>query len=141
MALLGIAGVAFAVLRGHSSPHPANPTGPTSPAGSGHAASSAASGPAVLGPAATVTAYIAAINNHDYRKAWNLGGKNTGQSYNAFADGFAGTANDQLTIVSVTGDVVTVQLAAAQTDGTVDDYQGAYTVVNGVITHSDIQRG
>jgi Protein kinase domain len=145
VALLAIAGVAFAVLRGHSSPHPTNPTGPTSPAGSGHAASSAASGPpstpAVLGPAAAVTAYIAAINNHDYRKAWKLGGKDTGQSYNAFADGFAGTANDQLTIVSVTGDVVTVQLAAAQTDGTVDDYQGTYTVVHGVITHSDIRRG
>jgi len=144
VALLAIAGVAFAVLRGHSSPQPTNPTGPASPAGSAHA-SSAASGPpatpAVLGPAATVTAYIAAINNHDYRKAWNLGGKNTGQSYNAFADGFAGTANDQLTIVSVAGDVVTVRLAAAQTDGTVDDYHGTYTVADGVITQSDIQPG
>jgi serine/threonine protein kinase len=141
VALLAIAGVAFAVLRGHSSPQPASPT---SPAGSAHA-SSASSGPpatpAVLGPAATVTAYVAAINNHDYRKAWNLGGKNTGQSYNAFADGFAGTANDQLTIVSVAGDVVTVRLAAAQTDGTVDDYHGTYTVAGGVITQSDIQPG
>jgi serine/threonine protein kinase len=144
VALLAIAGVAFALLRGHSSPQPTNPTGPTSPAGSGHASSATsgpASTPAVLGPAATVTAYIAAINNHDYRKAWNLGGKNTGQSYNAFANGFAGTANDQLTIVSVADDVVTVQLAAAQTDGTVDDYHGTYTVVDGVITQSAIQRG
>jgi serine/threonine protein kinase len=143
-ALLAIAGVAFALLRGHSSPQPANSTGPTSPAGSAHAraaTSGSPASPAVLGPAATVTAYIAAINNHDYRKAWNLGGKNTGQTYHAFADGFAGTANDQLTIVSVAGDVVTVQLAAAQADGTVDDYHGTYTVVDGVITQSAIQRG
>ena len=144
VALLAIAGVGFALLRDRSSPQPTSPTGPTSPAGSGHA-SSATSGPpstpAVPGPAATVTAYIAAINHHDYRKAWNLGGKNTDQSFNAFADGFAGTANDQLTIVSVAGDVVTVQLAAAQTDGSVDDYHGTYTVVDGVITQSDIQRG
>ncbi len=144
VAVLAIAGVAFAVLRGHSSPQPTSPTGPTSPAGSAHSASSA-SGPATatapLGPAATVTAYIAAINAHDYRKAWNLGGKNTGQTYNAFANGFGATAKDSLTIVSVTGDVVTIQLAATQTDGSVNDYQGSYTVVSGVITKSDIQPG
>jgi serine/threonine protein kinase len=142
VAALVVAGVAFAVLRGHST---TGPTTPSSPAGSGHSASSAASGtpaaPPPLGPAATVTAYIAAINNHDYVRAWDLGGKNTGQSYNSFASGFAGTANDQLTIVSVAGDVVTVRLAAAQANGSVNDYQGTYTVVNGVITQSDIQRG
>jgi hypothetical protein len=88
-----------------------------------------------------VRAYIAAINDHDYPRAWALGGKNTGQSYNAFVSGFNGTASDQLTVVSVSGDAVTVQLAATQTDGSVDDYQGTYTVVNGVITQSDIQRG
>lgn len=139
VAVLAIAGVAFAVLRGHSSPQPTNPASPAHPASSAASGTPATAAP--LGPAATVTAYIAAINNHDYRKAWNLGGKNTGQSYNAFASGFNGTAKDNLTIVSVTGDVVTVQLAAAQTDGTVNDYQGTYTVANGVITQSDIQPG
>ena len=142
IAALAIAGVAFAVLRGHSSPPP---TGPTSPAKSAGSATSASSGTpttaAPPGPAATVQAYIAAINQHNYPRAWDLGGKNTGQSYNAFASGFNGTASDQLTIVSVSGDVVTVQLAAMQTDGSVDDYQGTYTVVDGVITQSDIQRG
>jgi hypothetical protein len=148
VAVLAIAGVAFAVLRGRSTPQPTNPTSPTGPAhstGPGHSTGSAASGAATtaapLGPAATVRAYIAAINYHHYRAAWKLGGKNTGQSYSAFANGFNGTARDNLTIVSVTGDVVTVHLAADQTDGTVDDYQGTYTVVNGVITRSDIQRG
>jgi len=41
----------------------------------------------------------------------------------------------------VSGDVVTVRLAATQTDGAVDDYQGTYTVASGVITQSHIQRG
>jgi len=145
VAVLAIAGVAFALLRGHSSPPPTGPTSPATPAQSAGSATSASSGApatvAPLGPAATVQAYIAAINQHNYPRAWDLGGKNTGQSYNSFASGFNGTASDQLTIISVSGDVVTVQLAATQTNGSVDDYQGTYTVVDGVITQSDIQRG
>jgi serine/threonine protein kinase len=145
VAVLAIAGVAFALLRGHSSPPPTGPASPATPAQSAGSATSASSGApttaAPLGPAATVLAYIAAINQHNYPRAWDLGGKNTGQSYSSFASGFDGTASDQLTIVSVSGDVVTVQLAATQTNGGVDDYQGTYTVVDGVITQSDIQRG
>ena len=145
VAVLAMAGVAFALLRGHSSPPPTGPTSPATPAQSAGSATSASSGApatvAPLGPAATVQAYIAAINQHNYPRAWDFGGKNTGQSYNSFASGFNGTASDQLTIISVSGDVVTVQLAATQTNGSVDDYQGTYTVVDGVITQSDIQRG
>ena len=145
VAVLAIAGVAYAALRGRSSPGPTGTTSPPSPPKSASSATSARSGTptasAPLGPAATVQAYIAAINDHNYPRAWALGGKNTGQSYNAFASGFNGTASDQLTIVSVSGDVVTVRLAATQTDGAVDDYHGTYTVAGGVITQSDIQRG
>jgi len=143
--VLAIAGVAYAALRGRTSPGPTGTTSPPSPPKSASSATSARSGTptasAPLGPAATVQAYIAAINQHNYPRAWDLGGKNTGQSYNSFASGFNGTASDQLTIISVSGDVVTVQLAATQTNGSVDDYQGTYTVVDGVITQSDIQRG
>jgi hypothetical protein len=53
--------------------------------------------------------------------------------------GFKGTAKDNLTVLSVTGNVVTVRLAATQTDGSVKSYQGTYTVVGGVITQSHIQ--
>ena len=35
----------------------------------------------LTGPAATVRAYVAAINGRDYARAWSLGGRNTGQSY------------------------------------------------------------
>jgi hypothetical protein len=89
-------------------------------------------------PIATVRAYVAAINGHHYARAWRLGGRNTGGSYPGFVSGFAGTANDTLTIVSVSGDVVTARLDAQQTDGTVQSYQGTYTVHHGVITGFDV---
>ena len=89
-------------------------------------------------PAAIVRAYITAINGHHYARAWRLGGRNTGGSYSNFVSGFSGTAKDALTIVSVSGDVVTARLNAQQTNGTVQTYQGTYTVRHGVITGFDI---
>jgi eukaryotic-like serine/threonine-protein kinase len=132
--LLAIVGVAFALL--HSKPSSSTPSPPpSSPATS----TKTATAPPVAGPAATVQAYIAAINDHDYARAWALGGKNTGSSFSAFSNGFNGTAKDNLTVVSVSGGVVTVKLAAVQTDGTVKNFQGTYTVTDGVITQSHIQ--
>jgi cytoskeletal protein RodZ len=89
-------------------------------------------------PTATVRAYIAAINGHHYAQAWRIGGRNTGGSYPGFVSGFTGTAKDTLTILSVSGHVVTARLAARQTDGTVSTYQGTYTVHHGVITGFDV---
>jgi tRNA A-37 threonylcarbamoyl transferase component Bud32 len=89
-------------------------------------------------PAATVTAYIAAINRHDYARAWDLGGRHSSSSYAAFVQGFGTTAKDTLIILSVRGGVVTVELVAQQTDGTVKTYQGTYIVDDGIITNSDI---
>jgi cytoskeletal protein RodZ len=89
-------------------------------------------------PAATVRAYVAAINGHHYARAWRLGGRNAGGSYADFVSGFSGTARDTLTIVSVSGDVVTARLNAQQTDGTADTYQGTYTVQRGVIIGFDV---
>jgi Helix-turn-helix domain len=89
-------------------------------------------------PTDTVQAYIAAINGHHYARAWRLGGRNFSGSYSGFVAGFAGTAKDTLTIVSVCGDVVTARLSAAQTDGTIDTYQGTYTVHHRVIIGADV---
>jgi serine/threonine-protein kinase len=94
--------------------------------------------PGVL--AATVRAYYSAINHHRYARAWRLGGRNTGETYHAYISGFAGTAHDTVTIQSVSGDVVTGQLAAQQTNGTVKTYRGSYTVVGGVITQFNVQQ-
>jgi hypothetical protein len=92
----------------------------------------------LTGPAATVRAYVAAINGHDYARAWHLGGRNTGWSYPSFVSGFSTTARDTLTIESVSGDVVTARLTAEQTDGTINAYQGTYTVDSGVIIGFDV---
>jgi len=94
--------------------------------------------PGVL--AATVRAYYSAINHHRYARAWRLGGRNTGETYHAYISGFAGTAHDTVTIQSVSGDVVTGQLVAQQTNGTVKTYQGSYTVEGGVITQFNVQQ-
>jgi serine/threonine-protein kinase len=134
LVIVVIAAVAFLLLHGKSSPG--------SPAGqpSSHPSQAASAGPpAPLSPAATVQAYFAAINAHDYGRAWDLGGKNTGSSYSKFKSGFSDTASDDLTVVSVAGDVVTVRLDATQTNGSVHHFQGTYTVSNGVITQSQIQ--
>jgi hypothetical protein len=42
-------------------------------------------------------------------------------------------------VLSVAGNVVTVRLAATQTDGSVKSYQGTYTVAGGAITQSHIE--
>jgi hypothetical protein len=115
----------------------ARPTGSaTSARPTGSATSARPTGSAtsqLTGPAATVGAYVAAINGHDYALAWWLGGRNTGLSYSSFVSGFSTTARDALTIMSVSGDVVTARLTAQQIDGSVDTYQGTYTVEGGVI--------
>ena len=94
--------------------------------------------PSVL--AATARAYYAAINHHRYLRAWRLGGRNTGETYPAFVSGFSGTAHDGVTIQSVSGSVVSAQVVAAQTNGTVKTYQGTYTVAGGVITQFDVHQ-
>lgn len=135
VALLAIAGLALALL--HGKPSPGKTAPPPSRPATNHPATPAPV--TAAGPAATVQAYIAAINARDYAKAWALGGKNTGSSYSTFVNGFDGTAKDNLTVVSVAGDVVTVKLAATQTNGSVKYFQGTYTVTNDVISQSHIQ--
>ncbi len=85
-------------------------------------------------------AYVAAINRHDYAAAWRIVGTGTGGSYAAFANGLKTTAADTLTILSVNGNVITARLTARDTDGTVRTYQGTYTIENGAIVQSNVQR-
>jgi hypothetical protein len=91
-------------------------------------------------PDSVVNAYFAAINAQDYTTAWALGGKNTGSSYSDFVAGFSTTTDDDVTIVSTSGGVVTAQLAAQQNDGSTKTFQGTYTVSGGVITSFDVQQ-
>ncbi|MBO0808265.1 MAG: hypothetical protein J2P32_08185 [Actinobacteria bacterium] len=93
---------------------------------------------AARSPVATVRAYFKAINNQDYARAWHLGGRYTGSSYSEFVSGFQDTAHDIVTILSVSGNVVTARLSARQTDGSVRTYQGTYRVSHGVITQFQV---
>ena len=75
---------------------------------------------------------MAAINRHDYAKAWSITG-HSGTPDPRFVSGYSGTVKDTLTIISVSGNVVTAQLSALQTDGTVRIYQGTYIIKNDVM--------
>ena len=157
IAALGLLGYTFLAGPPHATSHP--PAAASSPpAAANHAVTNAGPGSTLLTeprggapaphptaparrrmrPTATVRAYIAAINGHHYARAWRLGGRITGGSYPGFVSGFTGTAKDTLTILSVSGHVVTARLIARQTDGTVNTYQGTYTVHHGVITGFDV---
>jgi cytoskeleton protein RodZ len=157
IAALGLLGYTFLPGSPHAARHlPAAASGP--PAAANHAVTNAGPSSTVvteprggapaphptapararMRPTATVRAYIAAINGRHYARAWRIGGRYTGGSYPGFVSGFTGTAKDTLTILSVSGHVVTARLSARQTDGTVNTYQGTYTVHHGVITGFDV---
>jgi eukaryotic-like serine/threonine-protein kinase len=123
------------------SPPPTSAASPPTSASSPPApVSSAPSPPPVAsGPGAVVTAYFDALNAGDYRRAWELGGKNLQRgSYDSFRNSFAGTAHESATITSVAGESVGIQLDATQTDGTHRYFSGTYTVRDGAIVAADI---
>ncbi len=85
-----------------------------------------------------MTAYYDAVNNHDYATAYRLNNAAHNKSYPAFKQGFAGTRHVYLTITGVSGDLVSFDLRAVQTDGTVKTYTGTYTVRNGKIALASV---
>jgi len=91
-------------------------------------------------PETVVRSYVAAINVRDYRKAWQLGGKNLGQSYADFVKGFAETNHDTVTVLNVEGSNVTVRLVAIESGGRRSVFQGVYSVEHGQIAGAHIRR-
>jgi hypothetical protein len=135
--------VSHIVSKGSTSAPPANLSSSSAPPGSSAPVSSTAgsTGPtAVQTPSQVVQAYYQAINEHQYRTAWDLGGKNTHTTYDSYVAGFNGTASDVVEILSVSGNVVTAQLTANQTDGSAKVYAGTYTVAGGQITGFNVVR-
>jgi hypothetical protein len=124
IAVLVLAAGAFALRHHGAVPPQPPPGGPVRPAS----------------PASTVRMYFTAINDRDYARAWRLGGDNSGSTYTGFVRGFGTTKHDSVTIVSVSGNVVTARVTALQADGTVRTYQGTYGVSHGVITKFDIRQ-
>jgi serine/threonine-protein kinase len=142
---LAAAGVTYLVTHRHTAGTPApvltTVTASPSPHSTGASASATATHPPpVTTPAGTVQAYYAAINGHHYARAWRLGGRNSGSSYSSFVSGYATTQHDTVTILSVSGNMVTARVAALQTDGTVKTYQGTYTVSNRVISQFNVHQ-
>jgi hypothetical protein len=92
--------------------------------------------------ARTVVAYYDAINRRDFTTAWSLGGSRIagGGGYAKYANGFATTAWDTLTVTDVRGNTVHVVLSAVQTDGSTRTFSGTYTVSGGVIAGSHMTR-
>ena len=89
-------------------------------------------------PAGVVEAYFAAINAHDYSRAWALGGSHLSSSYSQFAAGIANTAVDNVTILSVSGGTVAVDLTATNNNGSQQTFAGTYTVSGPTITGASI---
>lgn len=82
--------------------------------------------------------YFAAVNAKDYARAWDLGGKNLGGTYDSYVKGLSTTVSDTVTVESVSGDTVGVRLDALQTDGTHKFFAGTYTVGHGTIVTADV---
>lgn len=126
-----------------AAPGPAAPSSPppVPPTSAPPAVPQLAAPPPTPAATAIVSAYFDAINAGDYAQAWALGGDNIeAGSYDAFVAGFAGTAFDNVTIVSAVNDMVTIHLDALQTDGSHRFFAGTYTVRNGVIVQASIHR-
>lgn len=96
------------------------------------------------GPADTVKAYFDAINDRDYQKAWDLGGKNTTSSFASFVSGFKTTEMVSVEILDTSGDlgtgVVTARLTSLETDGSTKVFEGTYTVKNNVIVEFHVRQ-
>jgi lysophospholipase L1-like esterase len=103
------------------------------------ASASPAPTPAITSSAtAVVEDYYAAVNAHDYQRAWSLGGKNLSGSYGSFVQGFANTAYDSITVASLADNTVIILIDSTQTDGTHEYFTGSYTVQNNEIVSAKV---
>ncbi len=113
---------------------------PPAPA-SGSPASQGPAGVQAKTPWAVVSEYYGDIESGDYASAYALlsSGSVTGQTYQQFASGFACTTYENLTELGTSGDTVTISLEAANAcTGMTQQYQGTYTVQNGLITAANV---
>jgi serine/threonine protein kinase len=126
--VLGLAATAVALTFHPSGGVPQRP--PSTPAN--HATLSASRQAA--GPQAVVQDFFAAINDHNWPRVWQLGGKNFGYTYPAFVAGFHQTARDLVTHLTTHGNSVSVRFLAYETTGAVQTYHAYYTVHRSEIT-------
>jgi hypothetical protein len=91
-----------------------------------------------LGPKATVEAYFAALNRHDWKAVWQIWHVATEPGhrslYRRIAIGYRETKQDVITSIKTTGDHVHVRVLAYETTGAVQTYAFRYVVHRGHIT-------
>jgi hypothetical protein len=82
------------------------------------------------------------VNNHNYARAWQINdaAHQTSGDYAHFKQGFAQTQQVNVMVTHVSGDVVSVQIASLQTNGTTKYFSGTYTVQNGMIVAANISK-
>ncbi len=90
--------------------------------------------PPAPSPARVVESYIAAVNQHNWARAWAAGGKNLTLTYSQFVAGYAHTSHVQITSITARGAAVTVLATATETNGTTQRYKLSYLVNGGIIT-------
>jgi hypothetical protein len=140
VALFAAGFFAYRLISQHNTGSGSTGTGSSSTAPPHRGTSSQPTQAGTRSPQSVVVGYFRAINRHHYLLAWHLGGRNISHapSFAAFRHGFAGTAHDAVQILAVDGNIVSCKLAATQTNGTVKNFEGTYTVVGGAIVESHI---
>jgi hypothetical protein len=135
VAVLAGAGVLALHLRGSGSPQNVQHSSPTGPSNS----SSQSSAPPPITPRAVVIAYYRDLNLHHYLAAYRLNPSvHRAQTFSEFKSGYNTTKHDYLTITGISGDVVSINLTAQHTDGTLLYFSGTLTVRHGKIVVSRV---
>jgi serine/threonine protein kinase len=141
VAVLAGAAVLVLHLRGSGgSPQHGRSSSPSGPAGSSSQTGSSSSTPvAPTTPRAVVTTYYRDINLRHYQAAYQLNPSiHATQSFLAFKSGYGDTRRDYVTITGISGNVVSLNLTAQHTDGTLHYFSGTLTVSHGKIVASNI---
>ncbi|MFF3919424.1 hypothetical protein ACFYZB_39550 [Streptomyces sp. NPDC001852] len=96
--------------------------------------------PSAADAGAVVEEYYRDINAGNFGAAWDLGGRNiAGMSYSDWVAGFDTTRSIEVNAVNTTDSgQVDADIRATQSDGSVKEYQGTYTVSDGAIVSADI---
>lgn len=89
-------------------------------------------------PRSVVMDYFAAINAHDWRMVWRLGGDRLSPSYRSMVAGYAETIRDDIRSIRVTGDQVLVWIRAYESGGVTQVYKIEYTVKDATIASGQV---
>ena len=91
-----------------------------------------------------VLAFYDAVNNADFKRAWELGGRNLGKNptFDTFASGYDNTIENSIEIVKQVDNEVFIRLSATESTDTgtrTSFYDGSYVVEDGVIVSGKLR--